>query len=76
MGVRFIIGEEGETDRVAMYDSVTGWAFGPVFDSPDRADHFLDWLAENGHGDPRKYGSNVLEGLYKQYIEANPKEES
>ena len=41
MGVR-------TTDRaaVAMYDSVTGQAFGPVFDSTSDADDFLEWLTE------------------------------
>ena len=53
MGVRIIHSD----DEAVMYCSVTGWAFGPVFDDSDehgayeRLELFLDWLPN----DPRKY---------------------
>ena len=39
MGVRFT-----DSEAVAMYDSVTGQAFGPVFADEDEAEDFLTWL--------------------------------
>ena len=49
MGVRLIVGVEAgtEDDRVAMFDSVTGVAFGPTFRSVDDAESFLTWLREH-----------------------------
>ena len=40
MGVRLTSQEE----VVALYDSVTGRAFGEVFDNEDDAEAFLEWL--------------------------------
>ena len=39
MGVRFT-----DSENVAMYDSVTGQAFGPVFADADEAEDFIEWL--------------------------------
>jgi hypothetical protein len=44
MGVRLIADPSAETDAVAMYDSVTGLAFGPVFNSEEEAVSFLEAL--------------------------------
>lgn len=53
MGVRLTDGE-----NVALYDSTTGWSFGPVFNGEEEAEHFLRWFRESGpmwaKGDPRK----------------------
>ncbi len=46
MGVRIVEGR----GIAALYDSVTGIAFGPTFqglDAHDQATHFLDWLADD-----------------------------
>lgn len=43
MGLRFIEGK----DAVVMYDSTSGWAFGPVFDGDealDKAEAFVEWF--------------------------------
>jgi len=40
MGVRTTASE----GKVALFDSVTGTAFGPVFDDPFDAEEFLRWL--------------------------------
>lgn len=47
MGVR-IAGRFSGEHEAALFDSVTGRAFGPVFDSHDQAEDFLAWLATNG----------------------------
>lgn len=43
MGLRLVIGtEQGSAKQVVvMYDSTSGWAFGPTFDSQRRAEHFM-----------------------------------
>lgn len=41
------------TGKAALYDSVTGVAFGPVFDSHDDANQFLEHLLQIGERDPR-----------------------
>lgn len=41
------------TYEVALYDSTTGVAFGPTFESEDDAIEFLDHLKEIGERDPR-----------------------
>lgn len=46
-------------DRAALFDSVTGIAFGPLFASGDEARDFLRWVELEGRPDPRVLG--VLE---------------
>ena len=61
MGVRKIVGTYDGTqhDAAVMVDSVSGWAFGPVFDSPEEVEEFIDWLPD----DPRTYKDDDLGGL-------------
>lgn len=42
-----------EENKVALYDSATGWAFGPTFETQDDAEAFLAHLADMGERDPR-----------------------
>jgi hypothetical protein len=42
MGVR---STDAESDVSALYDSVTGVAFGPTFTYPNEASDFLEWYA-------------------------------
>ena len=49
MGVRITSVEA----KCALFDSVSGLAFGPVFDSWLDAEAFLTWLTGQGAGDPR-----------------------
>lgn len=53
MGVRFIEGTYDGTKEGAtvMIDSVTETAFGPIFDSWDDAEEFVQWLPN----DARRY---------------------
>jgi hypothetical protein len=80
MGTR-ITAHEGV---VALYDSTSGTAFGPVFDTPDDADDFLDWLKDGEKvertipfnndnvlflADPRIYRANELDELIRVWKE-------
>jgi hypothetical protein len=78
-GVRILVGHEQgdfgyEREIACLFDSVTGWAFGPVFsrgedgESPeDRAEAFLEWLAANDMRDARVIPAGELEKLYADW---------
>jgi hypothetical protein len=88
MATRIFVGhEQGEhtlsTEQAFLFDSVTGWAFGPMFredeetgeSAEDRAQAFLDWLAEtegsvHEYGDARQIPPGDLERLYGLWLEA------
>jgi hypothetical protein len=82
MGLRILVGHEQgdygyERQIACLFDSVTDWAFGPIFhraengDSPeDLAQAFLDWLqeqAENNGRDVRQLPPRELEKLHDQW---------
>lgn len=79
MGVRILIGSEqgdaGVREKAILFDSVTGWAFGPLFSedendgtsAEDMAELFLKWLQENGHEDARMVPGGELRDLYGQW---------
>jgi hypothetical protein len=79
MSTRILVGHEQgdhgyEREIACMFDSVTGWAFGPVFhrgedgDAPeDRAQAFMDWLVEEDGRDPRVIQDGELEHLYAHW---------
>ena len=64
MGIR-ITGDEGKT---ALYDSVSGFAFGIVFDSDEEADDFLEFAKANGTRDLRVLSDSGLERLYSKWV--------
>jgi hypothetical protein len=66
MGLR-LTATEG---KCALYDSVTDWAFGPVFDSPGEAEAFLRWTEAQGieGGDVRSLSMRELEALSDRYF--------
>ena len=53
--------------KVAMYDSVSGFAFGPTFDTEGDAESFLEWCPH----DARTYSETQLKALYETWQEAN-----
>ena len=74
MGVRIT-----DSETVALYDSTTATAFGPLFSSEDEAQEFLDWLKEKAEknniftydgkdaifeSDPRTYTDGELEQVF------------
>lgn len=64
MSCRILRGKDGDYDFSCFYDSVTGWAFGPVarFDSLNR---FAEWLAR----DPREYSESDLETNWSHFCD-------
>jgi hypothetical protein len=73
MGVRTTSGEK----TVALFDSVTGWAFGRVFDSDLEAEDFLAFTADGP--DLRTLDDDQLDTLFCQWTdhwqETHPGEE-
>jgi hypothetical protein len=67
MGLRFL--NDAHDGTTAMYDSVSGWAFGPTFENEDAAQAFLDWCETQGvqGGDVRRVPLPELETLESRY---------
>lgn len=63
MGVRVT-----DIDNVAIYDSVTGFAFGPTFNCEDAAGDFLSWLDSNDEKDPRLMTNSELESKFGEWV--------
>lgn len=53
--------------KVALYDSVTGLAFGPVLDDDDEASAFIDHLELIGERDPRVIPAGELAELLDEW---------
>lgn len=65
MGVRLTSGEK----KVALFDSTSGFAFGPVFDNDGDAEDFLRHLARNGYQDARDVAPQALVELHNEWME-------
>jgi len=61
MGVRIT-----DEQHVAIFDSVSGTAFGPTFSSSSSAQDFLDWLPRS-EGDPRDMRETRLMQLFDRW---------
>ena len=57
-----------DSEHVAMYDSVTGTAFGPTFESHAAAEDFLQWLAGKTFVDPRAIPVQELNDLHTEWV--------
>jgi hypothetical protein len=53
--------------KAALFDSVTGLAFGPVFDSELHADEFLIWLDDTDGRDARDINTPRLNALKQEW---------
>lgn len=76
MGTRILEGVQGGDShgRAVLYDSVTGIAFGPVFEDSDTAQAFLDFLSPT---DARKLSPKGLEVRYAAFlVEKDAREEA
>ena len=62
MGVRI-----SDTNNVCLYDSTTGYAFGPVFESLERAEEFLEYLRERDVDDPRRLPARTLHEMHERW---------
>jgi hypothetical protein len=65
MGVRLTTAE----NVVAIFDSVSGFAFGPVFESDEAAEAFITFLPM----DARTYSVGDLELMYGRWVESRQK---
>lgn len=71
MGIRICEGKEAGTERemAVLFDSVTGWAFGPRFKSADEADSFVGFCTSQGKR-PEKMAVSDLLQLHDQWLGA------
>ena len=61
MGVRITSQEK----VVALFDSVTGFAFGPTFQDEESADAFLVWLRDRDGRDARSLSDREIGELHR-----------
>ena len=65
-------------EMACLYDSVTGWAFGPVFEASDEceldayemADAFTDFVQQKCGCDPKNLRGDKLAANYKNFLSA------
>jgi hypothetical protein len=60
---------ESVTSKVALYDSTTGLAFGPIFETEDDASAFLDHLETIGERDARVIPAMELRELAREFLD-------
>lgn len=65
MGVRITSDE----DKAALFDSVSGWAFGPTFDNSDEAEDFIRFCEEAGLADLRTVPEPDLVTAHESWVE-------
>jgi hypothetical protein len=60
-----------EPQRTALYDTVTGWAFGPTFENPEQADDYVRFCeARPDVDDVRALSPGRLEDLHRDWLRA------
>lgn len=67
MGCRIIVGHQESRDGVeaaVLYCSTTGVCFGPVMESEEDAQAFIEYLPE----DPRSYSQGDLMAKYSEFL--------
>jgi hypothetical protein len=62
MGIRITTSEKVS----ALFDSVTGWAFGPTFETEDEAESFLNFTASGD--DLRTLDDAELDKLHRAWL--------
>lgn len=65
---------DASDDVACLYDSVSGEAFGQLFDAPggyEHAERFLDWLAAKKL-DARAVQPNTLRALRREFLDEQP----
>jgi hypothetical protein len=53
---------------VALFDSTSGWAFGPVFEDADQAEAFLKFAADCEERDVRLLANHELRSFYGAFL--------
>ena len=64
-----ILVNEIDQEVAYLYDSVTGWAFGPQFEGVQDAASFLTWLGEGPGTDPRGFSDPELMARYVAWLD-------
>lgn len=68
MGIRIIEGDYGSTSGAVMFDSVTDWAFGPLFNDEQEAELFISWHRNEYAGENLlRVSREVLEERFSQF---------
>ncbi len=71
MGVRTFVGHEagddGRQEQAVLFDSVTGLAFGPIFDSEVACEDFQEWHANKYGVDLRTLSEPTLLKRYNEW---------
>jgi hypothetical protein len=69
MGCRILVGQEQGTDTesAVMFDSVSGFAFGPLMDSEDEAELFIQHCREDHGKDPRSFSDAELSEIWANF---------
>jgi hypothetical protein len=70
MGVRI----SSDENVAALFDSVTGWAFGPTFADSDEAQSFLDYLHSLGE-DGRELSDAAMSARHALWVERRRQED-
>jgi hypothetical protein len=65
MGTR-ITTDEGMS---ALFDSVSGFAFGPTFETAEQAADFLEFIEKTGRPDPRTLNDEELKEVYVRWTQ-------
>lgn len=68
MGVRIISGLSEGTPMAAIYDSVSGFAFGPTFESMHQAVAYLSFVKGRHDQDIRQLADPELEKAMKEFL--------
>lgn len=58
--------------KVALFDSVSGFAFGPIFDKEGEASDFLDFAEARLNKDLRMATDQELEEVYASFLKEYP----
>lgn len=70
MGVHILEAGADDNYKAVLYDSVSGWAFGPVFGCYEYAERFIGWFRRTEGIDPREATQEVLQSAYDRWIAA------
>jgi hypothetical protein len=54
--------------NVALFDTSSGWAFGPVFDSKEDAEDFIRYAREVNDVDPRQVATYELAVIHAAWV--------
>lgn len=69
MGVRILTGLSEGTPMAAIYDSVSGFAFGPTFESMHQAEAYLSFMAGlHDAKDVRQLNDTELEEGLREFL--------